>query len=85
VVSITLAEVSSLVVSEQPQMATQMIAKLAGLLRNSLSSPEAHAVTLREELALTEEYLSIEQVRHGKTLRVSRTYRSRLDDVLLGQ
>jgi LytS/YehU family sensor histidine kinase len=48
-----------------------MIAKLAGLLRNTLSFPEAHLVTFREELAVTEEYLSIEQVRFGSRLVVS--------------
>lgn len=66
----TLNAISSLVVSRQPELATEMIAKLAGLLRSSLSLPEAHAVTLREELALTEEYLSIEQVRFGPRLTV---------------
>src|ERR1700677_5403179 len=48
-----------------------MIAKLGGLLRNTLSLPEAHVVTFREELAVTEEYFSIEQVRFGPRLAVS--------------
>jgi hypothetical protein len=64
----TLNAISSLVVSKQPERATEMIAKLAALLRNTLSFPEAHVVTLREELAVTEEYLSIEQVRFGPRL-----------------
>jgi LytS/YehU family sensor histidine kinase len=55
----------------QPDLATEMIAKLAALLRNTLSFPETHVVTLREELAVTEEYLSIEQVRFGPRLAVS--------------
>jgi two-component system sensor histidine kinase AlgZ len=59
------------VVSKQPDQATEMIAKLGGLLRNTLSFPETHVVTLREELAVTEEYLSIEQVRFGSRLTVS--------------
>ena len=67
----TLNAVSSLVVSKQPELATEMIAKLAGLLRTTLSRPTAHAVTLREELAVTEEYLSIEQVRFGPRLAAS--------------
>ncbi|MGC2399594.1 MAG: histidine kinase [Acidobacteriaceae bacterium] len=67
----TLNAISSLVVSQQPKLATQMIAKLGGLLRSSLSFPEVHAVTLREELSLTEEYLSIEQVRFGPRLAVA--------------
>jgi LytS/YehU family sensor histidine kinase len=67
----TLNAISSLVVSKQPELATEMIAKLAALLRNTLSFPEAHVVTLREELAVTEEYLAIEQVRFGPRLAVS--------------
>lgn len=67
----TLNAISSLVVSKQPDRATEMIAKLATLLRNTLSVPEVHLVTLEEELAVTEEYLSIEQVRFGSRLVVS--------------
>ncbi len=67
----TLNAISSLVVSKQPERATEMIAKLAALLRNTLSFPEAHLVTFREELAVTKEYLSIEQVRFGPRLAVS--------------
>jgi LytS/YehU family sensor histidine kinase len=67
----TLNAISSLVVSKQPERATEMIAKLAALLRNTLSFPEVHLVTFREELAVTEEYLSIEQVRFGPRLAVS--------------
>jgi two-component system sensor histidine kinase AlgZ len=67
----TLNAISSLVVSKQSERATEMIAKLAALLRNTLSFPEAHHVSLREELAVTEEYLSIEQVRFGPRLVVS--------------
>jgi two-component system sensor histidine kinase AlgZ len=67
----TLNAISSLVVSKQPERATEMIAKLAGLLRTTLSYPEAHLVTLREELTVAEEYLSIEEVRFGSRLAVS--------------
>jgi LytS/YehU family sensor histidine kinase len=67
----TLNAISSLVISKQPERATEMIARLAALLRNTLSFPEAHLVTFREELAVTEEYLSIEQVRFGPRLAVS--------------
>jgi hypothetical protein len=67
----TLNAVSTLVVSRQPDLATDMIAKLAGLLRTTLSFPETHVVTLREELAVIQEYLSIEQVRFGSRLAVS--------------
>jgi len=67
----TLNAISTLVVSRQPEKATEMISRLAGLLRNTLSSPCAHTVTLREELAVVEEYLTIERVRFGSRLRVS--------------
>jgi LytS/YehU family sensor histidine kinase len=67
----TLNAISSLVVSRQPELATQMIARLADLLRSSLSFPEAHAVPLREELLITEEYLAIEQVRFGPRLAIA--------------
>jgi LytS/YehU family sensor histidine kinase len=67
----TLNAISTLVVSKQPEQATEMIARLGGLLRNTLSFPETHVVTLREEFAVTEEYLSIEQVRFGPRLTVS--------------
>lgn len=67
----TLNAISSLVVMKQPELATAVIAKLAALLRNTLSLPEAHTVILREELAVIEEYLSIEQIRFGSRLAVT--------------
>lgn len=67
----TLNTISSLVVSEQPRLATQMIAKLADLLRNTLDSPDVHFVSLAEELVVMEEYLAIEKVRFGPRLRIS--------------
>jgi two-component sensor histidine kinase len=67
----TLNAISSLVVMKQPELANKMISKLAGLLRNTLHLPESHAVTLREELTVVEEYLSIEQIRFGPRLDVS--------------
>jgi LytS/YehU family sensor histidine kinase len=76
----TLNAISSLVVSKQPELATEMIAKLAGLMRTTLSVPESHAVTLRDEIAVTEEYLSIEQVRFGPRLAVSLSISSKAYD-----
>jgi two-component system, LytTR family, sensor kinase len=67
----TLNAISSLVVSNQPLLATEMIARLAGLLRNTLSFPNTHTVSLQEELAVVDEYLTIERVRFGSRLRVS--------------
>jgi LytS/YehU family sensor histidine kinase len=59
---------------------TEVIAKLAGLMRTTLGFPESHAVTLRDELAVTEEYLSIEKVRFGPRLAVSMSISSNAYD-----
>jgi LytS/YehU family sensor histidine kinase len=67
----TLNAISSLVVSNQPLLATEMIARLAALLRDTLSFPDTHTVTLRDELAVIDEYLTIERIRFGSRLRVS--------------
>lgn len=67
----TLNAISSLVVSNQPLLATEVIARLAALLRNTLSFPDTHTVTLRDELAVVDEYLSIERIRFGSRLKVS--------------
>ena len=63
----TLTSISSLIRS-QPETARVLIVKLSGLLRRLLRSQE-HFVTLREELAAIDEYLDIERVRFGPTLR----------------
>ncbi len=55
----TLNAISSLVVSDQKHAATEMISRLGDLLRNALETPETPFTSLAQELALTEEYLSI--------------------------
>ena len=67
----TLNAISSLVISHQTELASEMIEKLADLLRTSLDSPEVHTITLREELASMKGYLAIEEVRFGPRLAVS--------------
>jgi LytS/YehU family sensor histidine kinase len=67
----TLNAISTLVLDNERRKATQMIAKLAALLRTTLDSPEAHQISLAEEMAVTEEYLAIEQVRFGTGLSIS--------------
>ena len=64
----TLASISSLIRS-QPDTARTLIIKLSGLLRRLIRSHQ-HFVTLREELESIDEYLDIEVVRFGPTLRV---------------
>lgn len=64
----TLNSITSLVRS-QPELAREMIVKLANILRVLLKDREAF-VPFEEELAFTDDYLSIEQVRFGEKLRV---------------
>jgi two-component system sensor histidine kinase AlgZ len=67
----TLNAISTLVLDNQPRVATQMIARLADLLRRSLDAPDVHQVSLREEIAVTSEYLALEKVRFGSRLNVT--------------
>jgi two-component system LytT family sensor kinase len=64
----TLTSISSLIRSE-PDTARTLIIKLSALLRRLMKSHE-HFVSLREELESVDEYLDIEVVRFGSTLRV---------------
>ena len=67
----TLNAISTLVLDNQPRIATQMIARLADLLRRTLESPNTHQVSLKEEIAVTKEYLALEKVRFGPRLNVT--------------
>jgi two-component system, LytTR family, sensor kinase len=67
----TLNAISTLVLDNQPRIATQMIARLADLLRRTLESPDTHQVSLKEEIAVTKEYLALEKVRFGPRLMVT--------------
>ena len=64
----TLTSISSLIRS-QPDTARMLIQKLSVLLRRLMKSQE-HFVSLREEIASIDEYLDIEVVRFGPSLRV---------------
>ena len=66
----TLNAISTLVLDNQPKVATEMIAKLAGLLRSTLDSPDTHQVSLADEVDVAEEYLAIERLRFGTRLVV---------------
>lgn len=67
----TLNAVSTLILDDQPRVATQMISHLANLLRSTLESPDRDYVSLADEIAVTEEYLAIEEVRFGSRLKVT--------------
>jgi len=64
----TLNSITSLV-RLQPELAREMIVKLANILRVLLKDREAF-VTFGEELAFTDDYLDIEVVRFGEKLHV---------------
>jgi two-component system LytT family sensor kinase len=64
----TLNSITSLVRS-QPELAREMIVKLANILRVLLREREAF-LPLREELRFTDDYLDIEVVRFGDKLKV---------------
>ena len=64
----TLNSITSLVRSK-PELAREMIVKLANILRILLKDREAF-VPFSEELAFTDDYLDIEVVRFGEKLRV---------------
>ncbi len=64
----TLNSITSLIRSK-PDLAREMIGKLAGILRVLLKEREAF-VPFREELEFTDDYLAIEVVRFGEKLRV---------------
>jgi two-component system sensor histidine kinase AlgZ len=66
----TLNAISTLVLDNQPRVATQMISHLASLLRSTLDSPDRDIISLAEEIAVTEQYLAIEEVRFGSRLKV---------------
>jgi Histidine kinase len=67
----TLNAISSLVVTENSKGATEMIARLADLLRSSLEAPDTHFVPFSEEVRVAHEYLAIERLRFRDRLHVS--------------
>jgi len=59
-------------VGADPEGARRMCERLGDFLRRTLALGAREAVPLREELALVDRYLDIEQVRFGERLRVER-------------
>ena len=57
---------------ENPERATAMVTSLSDLLRYSLQSDRTHTVSLAAELAIVDEYVSLERVRFEDRLRVER-------------
>jgi two-component system LytT family sensor kinase len=77
----TLTSISSLIRSD-PDTARTLIVKLSALLRRLMRSQE-HFVSLREELESIDEYLAIEVVRFGATLRVHKDIAADTLDVVV--
>jgi two-component system, LytTR family, sensor kinase len=65
----TLHSISALM-HQDTEAADRMIVRLSDLLRAALESSDAQEVTLREELAMLQRYLEIEQIRFGRRLTV---------------
>lgn len=59
-----------LLVAENPEAAQQTLLRLGDLLRRTLALADTPSITLREELAVLQEYLAIETTRFGDRLRV---------------
>lgn len=77
----TLNSITSLV-RMQPELAREMIVKLANILRVLLKDRDAF-VPLSEELAFTDDYLDIEVVRFGEKLRVVKEIAPETMDVVV--
>ena len=66
----TLNTISSYVYKDQ-DLAVSMISRLSELLRLTLETGEETEISLGDELAITEKYLAIEQIRFAERLKVS--------------
>ena len=58
-------------VAEEPELARNMIGDLGALLRRSLDCKDSPEITLAQELALLEHYLSIQRVRFGERIKIT--------------
>ncbi len=65
-----LNSISALIVTKRNEDAEEMTERLSSFLRSSLNAEPSELIPLDEELALTEEYLSIESVRFGDRLGI---------------
>jgi two-component system, LytTR family, sensor kinase len=59
-------------ITENPERASTMVTSLSDLLRYSLQSERTHTVSLADELAIVENYVSLERVRFEDRLRFER-------------
>ncbi|NVD45923.1 sensor histidine kinase [Qipengyuania atrilutea] len=66
----TLNAVSSLVVNRRNAQAEEMLSRLSGFLRNTLTSDTGSLTTVDEELTMLQSYLEVESSRFGDRLEV---------------
>ena len=66
----SLNAISSLIVTGRAERADEVVGRLAGFLRNALSSDPMALSPLADEIAMTEAYLDIEAVRFGDALSI---------------
>ncbi|ALO42610.1 sensor histidine kinase [Pseudoalteromonas phenolica] len=67
----TMNAISTLILKEENDKASEMLDKLCGFFRYSLEATKQSKSTLKDELDLLGLYLSIEKVRFGKRLKVN--------------
>ncbi len=70
-------------VEREPKLARKMIEHLGDLLRLSLASQGHQEVTLAEELAFLDHYLSIQKIRFGESLKVELNIAPNVMDALV--
>lgn len=66
----SLNAVSTLILEGNARAATRMLAQIGDLLRTTLDSDASLEIPLSQEIAFIEQYLSIEQTRLGRRLRI---------------
>ncbi len=73
--------VSMLIRTKQYNQATEMISRISDLLRNSLNSRDDQFTSLKDELALLEAYLEIEQIRFEDHLTITLQIASETENI----
>jgi signal transduction histidine kinase len=79
----TLNSISFLAVEKDVAGVVEMVDRLAVLLRSSMAVTGSQLVTVREELALADQYLAIEEIRFTDRLRVTRRIAPGVMDTLI--
>ena len=79
----TLNSISFLAVEKDVDGVVTMVERLGGLLRSSMQVTGSQLVTVREELALADQYLAIEEIRFTDRLTVTRRIAPGVLDALI--